>query len=377
MPNRRAFLKNMSCVTGAILSSSGIGEAAARSFPSGTGRRQVIIGGRQVKTIDIHGHCLVREVFPLVQDYAWATPLKTAMEGTRGRRLTPDFVGPERVRFMDEHGIDVQALSINPYWYTAERDLATRFIAAQNEALAAACANYPGRFIGLATVALQYPDLAARQLEDAIKKLGMSGVAIAANIAGEELSSPKHDPFWAKAQELGAFIFVHPQLEGGFEGKNYPAGMYKRFSGFGNLDNVIGYPLETSIAFAHLIFEGTLDRFPGLRICGAHGGGFLPSYIGRADASCEWLPQNCRALKKKPSEYFKEQLFCDSLVFNAEELRLRVAQYGAGQVVLGTDHPAPWPTKGVDHVLETQGVSDAAKIDMLGGNLAKLLRIPY
>jgi aminocarboxymuconate-semialdehyde decarboxylase len=377
MPNRRAFLKNMSCVTGAILSSSGIAEAAARSFPSGTGRRQVIIGGRPVKTIDIHGHCLVREVFPLVQDYAWATPLKTAMEGTRGRRLTPDFVGPERVRFMDEHGIDVQALSINPYWYTAERDLATRFIAAQNEALAAACANYPGRFVGLATVALQYPDLAARQLEDAIKKLGMSGVAIAANIAGEELSSPKHDPFWAKAQELGAFIFVHPQLEGGFEGKNYPAGMYKRFSGFGNLDNVIGYPLETSIAFAHLIFEGTLDRFPGLRICGAHGGGFLPSYIGRADASCEWLPQNCRALKRKPGEYFKEQLFCDSLVFNAEELRLRVAQYGAGQVVLGTDHPAPWPTKGVDHVLETQGVSDAAKIAMLGGNLAKLLRIPY
>src|SRR3989338_3151411 len=152
--------------------------------------------------------------------------------------------------------------------------------------------------------------------------------------------------------------------------------MDERLSGYGNLGNTIGNPLETTIAFSHLIFEGTLDKFPGLRICGGHGGGFLPSYVGRSDASCEWIARGCKPLKKKPSEYFKEQLLCDSLVFNSEELRLRVAQYGVGQVVLGTDHPAPWPVRGVDHVLETASLSDTDKIAILGGNLSKLMNIP-
>jgi aminocarboxymuconate-semialdehyde decarboxylase len=320
----------------------------------------------------------VREVLPMIEQYKWANPLKAAISGTRGKRLTPDFLGPESIRWMDEHGIDVQARSINPFWYSADRAIAEKFIPAQNEALAKDCAKFPGRFVGLATVALQFPDLAAQQLQEAVKNQGMPGVAIAANIAGEELSSPKHDPFWAKVEELKAFVFIHPQGEGGFDGRSYPAGFYERLRGFGNLSNVIGYPVETSIALSHLIFEGTLDKFPGLRICGAHGAGFLPSYIGRSDASCEWTPgpKDCKPLKKKPSEYFKEQLFCDSLVFNSEELRLRVAQYGAGQVVLGTDHPAPWPTRGVDHVLETAGITDADKIAILGGNLSKLLNIP-
>jgi aminocarboxymuconate-semialdehyde decarboxylase len=227
-------------------------------------------------------------------------------------------------------------------------------------------------------VALQHPDLAVQQLEHAVKKLGMPGVGIGGNIAGEELSSPRFDPFWAKAQELQALVFVHPQVEGGgFEGgRSHPAGMFeRRLAGSGNLSNTIHHPLETTIAFSHLIFDGTLDKFPSLRFVGAHGAGYLPAYLGRSDATCLRPNANCK-MKKKPSEYFKDQLMCDSLVFNGAELMLRVRQFGVGQVVLGTDHPAPWPVRGVDHVLETTGLSDADKIAILGGNLSKLMRIP-
>ena len=375
--DRRAFIKDVGCLTAGIVMSDGLVGATARSLQSGGAgsRRQVVIGGRRVKTIDVHTHCYVLEVMPLVEGHEWGSLVRAAAAKTRGIRLTPDVIGPERVQWMDEHGIDVQVLSINPYWHTAERELATRLIAVQNEALAAACAKFPGRFVGFASVAMQHPDLAARQLEDAMK-MGMPGAALACNVAGDELANPRFDPFWVKVEELSALIFIHPQPEGRFNGKRYPAGMDERLSGYGNLGNTIGNPLETTIAFSHLIFEGTLDKFPGLRICGGHGGGFLPSYVGRSDASCEWIARGCKPLKKKPSEYFKEQLLCDSLVFNSEELRLRVAQYGVGQVVLGTDHPAPWPVRGVDHVLETASLSDTDKIAILGGNLSKLLRIP-
>jgi aminocarboxymuconate-semialdehyde decarboxylase len=369
--NRREFIRDVSTATaGVIVAGSGLMAGCARRERAG---RQVMVGGRRIRTIDVHTHCYVLEVLPLVQDQWWATQVRAAAENDRGVRITPDVIGPERVQFMDEHGIDVQALSINAYWYAAERDLATRLIAVQNEALAAACAKFPGRFVGFATVALQHPDLAAQQLEDAMTKYNMPGASLSGNIAGEELSSPRFDPFWAKVQELGAFIFIHPQGEsGGFEeGRSYPAGVLKRFEGA----SAIHHPLETTVALSHLIFDGTLDKFPGLRICGAHGGGFLPAYIGRSDATCERPGTKCIPLKKKPSEYFKEQLFCDSLTFNTPELLLRVEQFGAGQVVLGTDHPAPWPTKGVDDVLDAAGLSDEQKIAILGGNLSKLLRI--
>jgi aminocarboxymuconate-semialdehyde decarboxylase len=382
MPNRREFIRDLSgAAAGAVVAGSGLAEAAARAVQARAAgeRRQVVVGGRRVKTIDVHTHCYVRAVVPLLRNVDWAGTVKSAAAGTRGNRLTPDFLSPERVRWMDDHGIDVQVQSINPYWYTADRALATRLIAVQNEALAADCAKFPGRFAGFATVALQFPDLAAQQLEEAMTKHKMPGAAIAGNIAGEELGSPRFDPFWAKVQELQGVIFIHPQGEGGgFEGRSYPAGFYDRLRGLGNLGNVIGYPMETSIAFSQLIFGGTLDRFPGLRFVGAHGGGFLPAYVGRMDASCEFGagPANCMPLKKKPSEYFKEQLLCDSLVFNPEELQLRVKEFGVSQVVLGTDHPAPWPAGGVDHILETPGLSDDDKIAILGGTLSRLLKIP-
>ncbi len=153
--------------------------------------------------------------------------------------------------------------------------------------------------------------------------------------------------------------------------------LQKRLQGNGFLSNVIGNPLETTIALSHLIFDGTLDRFPGLRICAAHGGGYLPSYADRSDHGCLAFPANCNKahLKKKPTEYLR-QLYFDSLVFSPEALRhCIVAECGAGQIMMGTDHPYPWTATAVDHVLGTPGLSDADRRSILGETASRLLRI--
>jgi aminocarboxymuconate-semialdehyde decarboxylase len=267
---------------------------------------------------------------------------------------------------MDAQGIDVEVLSINPFWYAVDRELAGRLIKAQNEQLSAFCAAHADRFVGLATVSLQHPDLAAEQLEDGIKRLGLRGGSLGASINGEELASARFDPFWAKAEALGAPLFIHPQ--------GVPE--LRRLQGNGLLTNVIGNPLDTTIALSHLIFEGTLDRFPRLKICAAHGGGFLPSYADRSDHGCLTFPEQCsKTPGKRPTEYLK-QLYFDSLVFSGEALRHLVAVCGVSQIVLGTDYPYPWTSTAVDHVLSAPGLSDADRVAILGGNAVTLLNIP-
>src|SRR5262249_47504542 len=163
-----------------------------------------------------------------------------------------------------------------------------------------------------------HPDLAAQQLEEGVKKYGLRGAAIGGSVNGMELSDPKLHPFWAKAEQLGVLVFIHPQQTGA------PDELAARWKGNGYLSNVIGYPLETSIALSHLIFDGTLDRFPGVKICSAHGGGFLPSYAARQDHGCSTRPAACPggphgAIKKTPSEYLK-QMYYDTMVFTPEGL---------------------------------------------------------
>jgi aminocarboxymuconate-semialdehyde decarboxylase len=328
--------------------------AAGALSPSGGGapRRQVVLGGRRVKTVDVHAHCAVPEAMALM-----------------GSTVSPKalLIGPERLRAMDTQGIDVEALSINPYWYTAERDLARQIITIQNEKLAELCAAQPDRFVAFATVALQHPDLAVEQLEDGIKRLRLCGVSIGGSVNGEELSDPKFHPFWAKAEELGVLVFLHPQGVPDLE---------KRLRGNGLLTNVIGNPLETTIALSHLIFEGTLDRFPGLKLCAAHGGGYLPSYSARSDHGCLTFPDRCSKtpLKKRPSEYLRD-LYFDSIVFTPEALRHLVAECGASQIVMGTDYPYPWTSTAVEHVLGTPSLSDAERAAILGDTACKLLHI--
>src|SRR6266568_358486 len=315
MPTRREFVRNAAGAMAGI-AFVGCGLLDARDAQAQAGgtvrRREVVVSGRRVKTVDVHAHCAVPEAMALM-----------------GLKVEPKtlIMEQDRIRAMDEQGIDVEALSINPYWYKAERDLARALVKIQNEKLAELCASQPDRFVAFATVALQYPDLAAEQLEEGVKKLGLRGGSIGARVNG-------------------------------------------------GLTNVIGNPLETTIALSHLIFEGTLDRFPGLKICAAHGGGYLPSYAARSDAGCVTFPERCAkvSLKKRPTEYLR-QLYYDSIVFTPEALRHLAAEVGSGQIIMGTDYPFPWTKTSVDHILDTPGLSEAERAAMLGGTASRLLGI--
>jgi aminocarboxymuconate-semialdehyde decarboxylase len=275
-----------------------------------------------------------------------------------------------RIAAMDEMGIDVEAMSINAFWYSADRDLARRLIDLQNEKLAEMCKTAPDRFVAFASVALQFPELAAEQLEIGMKQHGLRGAAIGCTVAGKELSAPEFDPFWAKAEALQALIFMHPQ------NSDEATGITARVRGAnGALPNVIGNPLETTIALSRMIFDGTFDRFPKLKIAAAHGGGYLASYPDRSDNGCETLKQ-CKGPypKKKPTEYLK-QIYVDSLVFTPRALRHLADVVGPRQIMVGTDYGFPWVANPVDHVLSTPELSDDDKIAILGGTAAQLLKI--
>jgi aminocarboxymuconate-semialdehyde decarboxylase len=209
--------------------------------------------------------------------------------------------------------------------------------------------------------------MAAEQLEGAVKKLNLRGVGIAGHAGGEVPSTPKYDPFWAKVQELGVLVFVHP---GGADNIIKDGALRGR----GDLGNIIGNPLETTFFLSRLIFDGTLDRFPNVKICGAHAGGYLPSYLGRTDVACDVRDNANCANKKHPHEYFRQQILVDSMIFSEEGLRHLVAELGVSQIVYGTDTPYNWPSP-VDLILQASFLKDTEKEAILGGNLVQLLRI--
>jgi len=318
-------------------------------------RREVVISGKRVKTVDVHAHCAVPEAMAMMG--MQVSPKVLLMSDTN-----------ERIQAMDAQGIDVEALSINPFWYGATRDVAVELIKVQNAKLAEACAAMPERFVAYATVALQFPDLAVEQLAHAVKTQGFRGVSIGGSVNGEELAAAKFNPFWAKCEELGVLVFLHPQGTKELEATG-------RLKGSGLLENTIGNPLETTIALSHLIFEGTLDRYPGLKICAAHGGGYLPSYCARSDAVRHVFPERVGPLPKKaPTEYLK-QLYFDNIMFTPEAMRHLIAEAGVSQVVMGTDFPYPWTSTSVDLILATPGLSDADRVAILGRTAQKLLGI--
>jgi predicted TIM-barrel fold metal-dependent hydrolase len=355
MTTRRNFLKG--AATGIAFCGCSFGDAAyAQPKPS---RLPVKVGGKRVLTVDAHAHCYFHETINLMGDDAGK--VLPAVKGVPEHFIVVE----QRLKEMDAMAIDMEMLSINPFWYGKDRDTAEAIVKLQNEKLAELCASRPDRFGAFASLTLQFPDLAVQQLETAVRKQRLRGAAIGASVMGEDFSDPKFHPVWAKAEELGAVLFIHPQ--------STPE-LAKRFKGNGWLSNTIGNPLDTTIALQHLIFEGTLDRFPGLKIIAAHGGGYLPSYAARGDHACFVSPQNCNAniaLKKKPSEYIN-QLYFDAMVFTPEGLRHLVAQVGASQIVLGTDHPIPWEQHPVDRVFATTTLSDKQKVAILGGNAARL-----
>jgi predicted TIM-barrel fold metal-dependent hydrolase len=361
MTTRRNFLaaSTAAVATGIVFCKCGLLEGAHAQQPIRQ-KLPVMVSGKRVKTIDVHSHCHFREAGALLGADAAAVQLPP-VNGAAEAFIEID----KRLAAMDAQAVDVEVLSINPFWYGRERDLAAQIVKIQNEKLAELCASKPERFAAFASLTLQAPDLAVQELETAVKKLGLKGAAIGGVVNGVEFSDPKFHPVWAKAEELGVPLFIHPQ--------GVPE-LNKRLLGNGWLGNTIGNPLETTIALSHLIFEGTLDRFPGLKVIAAHGGGFLPSYADRSDHACMVGPKGCdpeMKLKKTPTEYLK-QIYFDSLIFSPEAIRHLAAQVGTGQIVLGSDYPYPWQLHPVDHILASTSLNDDEKADIIGRTAAKL-----
>jgi aminocarboxymuconate-semialdehyde decarboxylase len=329
-------------------------------------------------SIDLHAHALVEEVESLARtDDRWrreaeaAASLTGAASVEHNRKLMMgDYAAlltriETRIAAMDAMRIDLQAVSVVPtqYYYWAGRELAEKIVAAANERIAAICATHRERFVGLGTVALQHPELTVTQLERAIRELGLKGVIVSTAVNGAELADPRHEPFWSKAEELCAIVFIHPM----------GCSLGARLTPF-YFSNLIGNPAETTIALAHLVFSGVLDRYPRLKICAAHGGGYFPFYTARFDHGWRMRPE-AHTCRLAPSEYLK-RLWFDSLVYTPEQLGFLIRQAGASQVVLGTDYPFDM---GIDDPLSrldaVASLSVAERATIRGENAARLLAL--
>jgi len=291
------------------------------------------------RTVDLHAHLAVPAANELLAgsaglaaemaaEQAAHSPASLAANQAQLARLGPQLTDvPTRLAAMAAQGIDVQAVGPMPmHHYWADRDLASKLTRVKNDAIAAHCAAAPDRLLGIGTIPLQHPDLAVAALTEAVTGLGFRGVTVSTNVDGRELADPRHDPVWARAEELGAVVLIHP----------WGCSLGSRLAG-NYLGNTVGQPVETTVALSHLIFSGTLDRFPGLKLCAAHGGGYLPTYIGRSDHAWRVRP-DARGCANLPSSYLR-RIWYDSLVYTAPALEFLVATVGADKVVLGTDYP--------------------------------------
>ena len=327
-------------------------------------------------TVDIHCHVLTEAADALVKPYfkPESEPLfrfsnAATREVNRLQALgTHDKITSvsTRLKVMDKAGIDVQAISPAPfqYYYWAEPELGRASARLINDNIAAIVASHPERFAGLATVPLQAPELATAELEHAVKTLGLRGVEICTNVAGAELSEPQFRPFFAKAEELGIVVFLHPS---GFSEGRRLADHY--------FANVIGNPLESTVAVSHLIFGGVLDAYPRLKLVVAHGGGFLPAYSGRMDHAHAARADCRRVIKKRPTSYLR-RLYFDTIVFTAHQLDYLVRQYGSDHLLLGTDYPYDMGMEDpVGFIEGTPGLGRKEKAAIMGGNAARLLKL--
>jgi aminocarboxymuconate-semialdehyde decarboxylase len=269
-----------------------------------------------------------------------------------------------RIADMDRMGVDVQAVAIAvyQYYYWADAELGAKVSRMMNEEFVASTSKYDGRFLPLGTVPLQDTEAAIQELRYLVNELGMRGIEIGTHVEGEEISSPRLEPFWAEVERLGVAVVIHTH------GTTHA----QRLQGH-NFVNIIGHPIEATLAQAHLIFSGVLERYPALKILVVHGGGYLPAYPGRIDHGWRAREDISEGVVKPPGEYLR-QFYFDTMVFEPEQLKFLVDRYGADHVLLGTDYPYDM---GDDDPLATVGgVAGLSQdqIDLItGGNAARLL----
>ncbi|MET9913294.1 amidohydrolase family protein [Streptomyces sp. NPDC006476] len=322
--------------------------------------------------IDVHAHCFIAEVEALVADEPGLAELHAlearrhgaesmTVSGQMVRAAMPALTTVERrLSDMDAAGVDVQVVSPSPshYHYWARPDLATEVCRAANRGVAAVVAQAPDRLAGFGLVPLQHPDLCVAALDDALG-LGLKGVEISSFAPGVELSDARLDPFWARAAETAAAVFLHP----------LGCSLDERLDRF-YLANTVGQPVENAVALSHLIFAGVLDRHPNLRVIAAHGGGYLPTYLGRSDHAWQ-VRSDARQCAEAPSAYLR-RIWFDSLVYSPQALRTLVAAVGADRVVLGSDHPFDMGVPDPLARLDAAGLDPADRSAIAGGTAQKL-----
>jgi aminocarboxymuconate-semialdehyde decarboxylase len=283
----------------------------------------------------------------------------------RGAKLSGVEV---RLKDMDRMGIDIQAVSPAPHqtYYWTDPGLGAELSRSINERIAQIVAEHPDRFVGLGTVPLQDASLAVAELEHCVNKLGLRGVEINPSVRGMDLTDAKLnlEKFFAKAQELDIVLFMHPI---GFTQGERLLDHY--------FNNVIGNPLETTVAASHLIFDGVMDRHPKLKVVLPHGGGYLAHYWARMDHGWKARP-DCRVvIKKKPSSYL-EKFYFDTITFDRGMLEHQVERFGADHVLLGTDYPYDMGMEDpVGFIDGCRKISAKDKERIMGGNAARLLKI--
>ncbi|MFI7404285.1 amidohydrolase family protein [Streptomyces sp. NPDC049541] len=326
-------------------------------------------------TIDVHAHLLLAEVEEAVAGHpglAGARELDARRNGPAALAVSGPMVGARvpkltdvdvRLAAMDAQGVDVQLVSPSPshYHYWAEPELARRVCRLANEGTAAHCAKAPDRLHGLGLIPLQHPGLAVELLDHALDQ-GLKGVEISSHAPGRELSDPAYEPLWSRAEETGALVFLHP----------FGCTLDERLDQW-YLSNTVGQPTENAVALSHLIFSGVLDRHPGLKLIAAHGGGYLPTHIGRSDHAWRARP-DARGCAREPSSYLR-QLYFDSLVHDPHVLRELLRAARPERVLLGSDFPFDM---GTDDPLGALRAADLPEPDfhaVRGGNAAALLNL--
>ncbi len=320
--------------------------------------------------VDIHCHLNVPAAEALIRaeidnppnPLAFMSDASKTVNGQLFAKIGPKLNGiDERLADMDRLGVDVQAISPSPgqYYYFAPPEVGRDAARIVNDGIAEAAASHPDRLVGMGTVPLQDTEMAIAEMRRCVKDLGLRGIEIGANVGGGELAAPARRAFFAAAEELGVLLFLHPL---GFTHGQRLAEHY--------LDNILGNPIEATIALSHLIFGGVLDAHPGLKLCVAHGGGYLPGYWGRMDHAYR-VRSDCREhISREPSSYLR-QVWLDTLVFDPDQLDSLVRTHGADKLCLGTDYP--FDMSEPDPVGFHDRLDDAAKALVLGGNAARLL----
>lgn len=320
-------------------------------------------------TIDIHAHAVAPKAAEFVRphlppSHSTASAATRELGAKQGRDRASRLANPaERLAELDAMGIDIQVVMPSPgqCYHQLAPEPAITAARLVNEGMAAFCAHRPDRLIPFGTVALQAPDAGVAELEHCAGILGFKGVQVLTNVGGAELSDPRFAAFWAAAERLGVLVVIHPA------GYTQP----DRFRDY-YFDNVIGNPLDTTVALHHLIMDGVLARHPDLRLMAAHGGGFLPAYSGRIDHAWGARSDARGDLPEPPTTYLR-RVYLDSVVFTPHQLAYLVQVFGADRILMGTDYPFDMGEYDpIGHVAGA-GLSASGVAALCGGNARALL----